>query len=46
MFAKMNGFVVPHGYDFEESPHPEAMGIWKLAKESYNFWSLKFNPRK
>lgn len=46
MIARMQGMDVPHGYDFEESPNPNAVACWKVAKASYDFWSLKFVPGK
>lgn len=42
IIASMQGMEVPHGYDFEESPNPNAVGCWKVAKASYDFWHLKF----
>lgn len=40
--AKMNGFDVPHGYDFELCLDSKSRMFWNLSKASYNFWSLKF----
>lgn len=46
VFAVMHGFEVPDDYDFEESPHPDAMGLWNQAKASYEFWSTRFSKKK
>lgn len=46
IFAVLQGYEVPPDYDFQTSPNHHAMSVWQQAKISYEFWSLKFIPKK
>lgn len=37
-FYRMQGYVVPEGYDFSKAKHPQERLCWEQALLAYEFW--------